>query len=67
MDFRNAYFSFEDRRREKQVSRDADSRALRSGSLSEFEVARKNDFFANLDVENYRLTAIGPRRVLSRR
>jgi hypothetical protein len=60
------YFSFEERRREKQRCREADVRAIRGGEVSASDVSGRNDFFAALDVQNYRLIAIGPRAISNR-
>lgn len=60
------YFSFEERSREKQRARDADVRAIRRGDLSASVVSRRNDLFAGLDVQHYRLAAIGSRAISSR-
>lgn len=62
----NAYFSFNDRRDEKQLSRENDIRALKEGYISSADLARRNDFFAELDIERFALVAIGRRAFASR-
>ena len=66
MGYHSSRFPLRDRRVEKQALREADSRALRSGLISAKELAERNDFFANLDVEHFRLVAIGSRVLGSR-
>ena len=50
MDQREVYFSFSDREREKQASREMDLSALKEGRISHSELAHRNDFFANLKI-----------------
>jgi hypothetical protein len=66
MGYHSSQFPLRARRVEKQALRDADSRALRSGLVSAKDLAERNDFFASLDVEHFRLVAIGSRMLGSR-
>ena len=58
-----SHFSRSARKQEKQASRDVDSFAVRSGSVSGRQLSERNDFFAALDVRSFRISAIGGRSV----
>jgi hypothetical protein len=47
------------RAREKAACREEDRRQLNSGQASEADIAARNDFFASLDIWNFRIWAIG--------
>jgi hypothetical protein len=49
-----SYRSF-DRHREKQISRERDDHALRSGVVSIEILSRQNNFFASLDLSRARI------------
>jgi hypothetical protein len=52
------------RAREKRKSRERDANLLYSGSVSAKQLSVQNDFFAALDLGNFRIRAIGRRSVL---
>jgi len=45
-------YKVEERRREKQASREADDRALANGEISAQDLARRNGVFSALSVSN---------------
>jgi hypothetical protein len=53
----------QERVREKQASRDRDAWEIASGQASPSDVARRNDFFRPLDLNEFRIVAIGRRPV----
>lgn len=54
-------FDPEERVREKRASRERDARLILSGQASEADIAASNDFFAALDLGNFRIRCIGRR------
>jgi hypothetical protein len=48
---------------EKKISRELDSYALAEGLQSSTEVAIKNDFFAALNLSDFKILAIGGRNL----
>ena len=48
---------------EKQASRERDMELIRSGAMTPEQLRQKNDFFAALDITNFRIASIGGRRV----
>lgn len=52
---------FIDRAQEKAESRERDMSDIRLGRMLPSEVAKRNDFFANVDVSAFRLVAVGGR------
>lgn len=44
---------------QKQASRDRDEADLKAGRISQEELMRRNDFFADVDLSNVRIAAIG--------
>jgi hypothetical protein len=57
----DGYFSPSERKREKRAARIADERAIRSGEISRRDLSERNNFFAALDVKEFKLLAIGRR------
>jgi hypothetical protein len=53
----------EQRALEKQASRESDSRRLSSGQASVADISIQNDFFAALDLRNFRISSIGHREI----
>ncbi len=51
------------RAREKQASRDADAGRLASGNASHDDLSRENGFFSSLPVQDFRIVAIGKKRL----
>jgi hypothetical protein len=51
------------RDQEKKISRELDSYALAEGLQSSAEVAIKNDFFAALNLSDFKILAIGGRNL----
>ena len=51
------------RQREKQRARDRDAEDLRSGRVSQDELARHNGFFSAFDLSKARILAIGAREI----
>lgn len=48
-----------DRSVEKRASRERDMDDIRHERVTTRDVARRNDFFANLDVSHFKLVAVG--------
>jgi hypothetical protein len=50
---------------QKKISRDLDAHLLEQGLSSSHDLAIQNDFFAALDLSNFRVSAIGRRPLVS--
>jgi hypothetical protein len=56
---RAGYYNPQQRMREKQISRDEDDRALRSGAVSRDEMSRRNGLVSSLDLSRASISSRG--------
>jgi hypothetical protein len=59
MVMKDGTFDWKKRAAEKQASRDRDFERLRNGEVTPEELARENDFFAALDLADFKIVAMG--------
>lgn len=50
---------------EKQASREGDMARLQQGKISRHDLARENDFFGSLRLEDSHIVALGRRRIVA--
>ncbi|MBM3549777.1 MAG: hypothetical protein FJX54_22795 [Alphaproteobacteria bacterium] len=61
MKYQVSSFDLEDRRRQKQASRDADAARLQRGEISRDELKEANSFFRAIEPAKLKISAIGGR------